>query len=400
MGAESNGSSAPKVAELPKDYVPCGLLGFFIDEHVKAAGPLDSAALVNGCAPHSGTVPRQLILKDNTMKIVGFEVEDWEQEAFKRIRGKHELLLTPKPVSESLDSRYKDADIISTFIYSNLSERTLDQFDKLKLIATRSTGFDHIDLEYCEKNNITICNVPEYGGNTVAEHAFALIHAISRHIPEAVQRTRNHSFSQEGLQGFDLQGKTIGIIGTGDIGRKAIRIATGYGMKVLAFDVKPDQEAAGRMGFEYTDMDTLLSTADIVTIHVPGIETTRDLISRREFEKMKQRVILINTARGFVVNVQALLQALAEGKVAAAGLDVLPEEPVIREEAELLRSAYSGNENLDVLFADQILSAMPNVLITPHIAFNTREAVGRLINTSVDNILSFLQGEPRNIVGK
>jgi D-lactate dehydrogenase len=334
------------------------------------------------------------------MKIVGFELEDWEKESFDRLKDECELLLTDKPVSENLNNQYEDADIISTFIYSDLSAKVLKQFKVLKLIATRSTGIDHIDMEYCQKNNIAISNVPTYGQNTVAEHAFALIHAITRHIPEAVARTRNGNFSQEGLQGIDLNGKTLGVIGTGDIGRNVIRIAKGYEMEVLAFDVKPDKDAASQMGYEYTDMDNLLSKSDIVTIHVPGIEKTRNLISEPQFNKMKPGAILINTARGFIVNIQDLLRALSERKIAAAGLDVLPEEPVIREEAELLRSTYTGKGNLQVLLADHMLTELQNVIITPHIGFNTHEAVERLLNTSVDNIFSFIQGDPRNLIGK
>jgi D-lactate dehydrogenase len=334
------------------------------------------------------------------MKIVGFELEDWEKESFDRLKDECELLLTDKPVPENLNNQYEDADIISTFIYSDLSAKVLKQFKVLKLIATRSTGIDHIDMEYCQKNNIAISNVPTYGQNTVAEHAFALIHAITRHIPEAVARTRNGNFSQEGLQGIDLNGKTLGVIGTGDIGRNVIRIAKGYEMEVLAFDVKPDKDAASQMGYEYTDMDNLLSKSDIVTIHVPGIEKTRNLISEPQFNKMKPGAILINTARGFIVNIQDLLRALSERKIAAAGLDVLPEEPVIREEAELLRSTYTGKGNLQVLLADHMLTELQNVIITPHIGFNTHEAVERLLNTSVDNIFSFIQGDPRNLIGK
>lgn len=334
------------------------------------------------------------------MKVVGFELEDWEKDTFKRLEDKNELVLTEKAVSEKLDSQYQDADIISTFIYSDLGEKGLEQFRNLKFIATRSTGFDHIDLGYCRKNKIAISNVPRYGQNTVAEHTFALIHAISRHIPEAVDRTRRGNFSQDGLQGFDLKGKTLGVIGTGDIGINVIRIAIGYEMKLLAFDVRPDWRAASRLGFSYTDMDNLLSESDIITLHVPGIKNTRDLISGPQFERMKRGVILINTARGFVVNIQALLKAISEGKVAAAGLDVLPDEPIIREEAELLRYAYTNKKNLQTLYADHMLTHLPNVIITPHIAFNTREAVERLLNTSVDNILSFIQGRPQNLVGK
>jgi D-lactate dehydrogenase len=333
------------------------------------------------------------------MKIVGFELEDWEEEIFNRLKEGHEVILTDSPVSQDLESRYRDAEIISTFIYSDLSEKGLKQFDNLKLIATRSTGFDHIDMDYCRKHNIAVSNVPTYAANTVAEYAFALILAISRHIPEAVARTRSGKFTPQGLRGFDLKGKTLGVVGTGDIGRNVIRIAKGYGMKVLAFDVRPDQDAASELDFRYTDMDSLLEEADIITLHVPGIRQTRNMISEPQFARMKQGAVLINTARGSVVNAEALLKALSEKKVAAAGLDVLADEPVIREEAELLRSAYSGKGNLQDLLVDHVLAGQPNVIITPHIAFNTREAVERLLKTSVDNILAFVKSNPTNLVG-
>lgn len=151
--------------------------------------------------------------------------------------------MTEAAVSENLDSRFQDADIISTFIYSELNEKTLSRFDRLKFISTRSTGVNHIDTDYCRKHHIAVSNAPAYGQNTVAEHAFALILALSRHTPEAVARTRSGSFSQKGLQGFDLKGKVLGVIGTGDIDKNVIRIAAGYQMEVLAFDVNHDEES-------------------------------------------------------------------------------------------------------------------------------------------------------------
>jgi len=141
-----------------------------------------------------------------------------------------------------------------------------------------------MDIDYCRTNNIGVSNVPAYGQNTVAEHAFALLLAISHRIPEAVQRTRSGSFSQEGLQGFDLKEKTLGVIGTGDIGKNVIRIAGGFGIKLLAFDVKRDEDAASRLGFQYVDMDELLSNSDIFTLHVSGSEKTRNLISEEPDE--------------------------------------------------------------------------------------------------------------------
>lgn len=332
------------------------------------------------------------------MKIAIFEVEDWEREAFASLQNENDVVFEPGKLSRNNVEDYKDSDIVSTFIYSKLDDDVLSTFDDLKLVATRSTGVDHVDVEYCRKNNVTVANVPEYGTTTVAEHVFALLLAISHRIPEAIDRTRRGDFSQTGLQGFDLHGKTLGVIGTGSIGRRVVDIAKGFSLQIAAFDVKPDTQWAERNGVCYGDLETVLAGADIVTLHVPANKQTRHMLAEREFAIMKDGVILINTARGDIVDIHALLHALADGKVAAAGLDVLPEEPVIREEAELIRSVFRKTHNLDTLLVDHILLKMRNVVVTPHSAFNTREAVHRIIETTVRNIESFAAGQSGNVV--
>jgi len=334
------------------------------------------------------------------MKIIVFEVEEWERRTFERLKTKHEIEFVNELLNMENVKQYADAEAVSPFIYSDLSADVLKNLRRLKLIATRSTGFDHIDLDYCKKNNITVCNVPVYGDNTVAEHVFGLLLAISHNLIAAVDRTRRGDFSQTGLQGFDLLGKTLGVIGTGSIGQCVIEIAKGFRMNVVASDVRQNEELASSLGFSYLTMDELLATSDIITLHVPSNEKTRNLISGEAFAKMKDGVVLINTARGDIVDVKALVKAIADGKVAAAGLDVLPEESVIREEAELLYSVYRKKCVLDTLLANHILLRLRNVIITPHSAFNTREAVERILNTTVENIISFINGEPKNIVVK
>jgi D-lactate dehydrogenase len=292
----------------------------------------------------------------------------------------------------------KDAEIISTFIYSKLGSDVLEHFPNLKLIVTRSTGYDHIDLDYCNKHGITVCNVPSYGENTVAEHVFALLLAISHHLIQAVDRTRKGDFTSKGLRGFDLRGKTLGVIGTGSIGRHVIKIAKGFDINVVASDLEPDMEYAERVGFEYLSMKDLLAQSDIITLHVPGNQATHHMLSSEEFAAIKDGAVLINTSRGTVVDVHALLHSLADGKLSAAGLDVLPDEPVIREEAELLRAVFSKQHDLSTLLADHVLLHMQNVIITPHNAFNTREAVQRILKTTRDNIAAFTRGNPQNAV--
>ena len=281
---------------------------------------------------------------------------------------------------------------------SKLSAEVLAQFSDLKLIATRSTGYDHIDLDWCAEHGVTVANVPDYGDSTVAEHAFALLLAVGRNLVEAVERTRRGNFSQAGPRGFELRGKTLGVVGTGRIGRHAIQISHGFGMKVIAHDLYPDSDTASRLGFRYAALDEVLATADALTLHVPATLGTASLISDREFGLMKPGAILINTARGNVVDVPALVRALADGRLRAAGLDVLPQEPLIREEAQIFREAWSDGHELKALVANHVLLRFPNVIVTPHTAYNTESAVGRIIETTLENIEAFGRGEPQNLV--
>lgn len=334
------------------------------------------------------------------MKTVIFEVEPWEAETFEHLRTENDVQCVAEPLTSGNAGQHADANIISCFIYSDLGKSILEQFPNLKLVATRSTGFDHVATDYCQQAGITVCNVPTYGENTVAEHTFGLLLSISHKLTEATDRTRKGDFSQQGLQGFDLRGKTLGVVGTGNIGEYVIAIARGFQMNVVAFDVKPRPDLAERLQFRYAALDDVLKTADIITLHVPANPKTRHLISQKQFDQMKDGVVLINTSRGSIVDVNALIKALAENKVAAAGLDVLPEEPTMREEAELLRSVYQKEHHLDTLLADHVLLRLRNVIITPHSAFNTREAVQRILDTTAENIQHFIQGNPQNVVSE
>jgi D-lactate dehydrogenase len=332
------------------------------------------------------------------MKIAVFETEPWEQTSFEELEKDHEIVFLEEPLNKENAQLQEDADVISTFIYSRLGSEVLELFKNLQLITTRSTGFDHIELNYCASRGITVCNVPSYGENTVAEHVFALLLNISHNLAEATDRTRKGDFSVKGLQGFDLMGKRIGVVGTGDIGRCVIRIATGFQMDVVAYDIKPSEDASEHLGFRYVDLDELLEISDVVTVHVPGTSATRHLLGSKEFERMKKGAVLINTSRGSVVDVKALIRALEDGTVSAAGLDVLPEEPVIREEAELLRSVFQERHDFATLLADHVLLRLRRVYVTPHSAFNTKEAVQRILRTTVDNIAAFAQGHPKNVI--
>lgn len=332
------------------------------------------------------------------MRIAVFETEKREEPAFERLRTGHNLRLMKEPLQAGNADEFSGAEIVSTFIYSKLDRDVLERLPALKMIATRSTGFDHIDTAYCAQRDVIVCNVPTYGENTVAEHVFALLLALSHRLIEAVERVRVGRFSPEGLRGFDLEGKTLGVVGTGNIGRHVIRIANGFGMKVIAYDVARDHAFAEAHDFSYVDLEELLSSSDVITLHVPATPETRHLLSSDAFSRMKDGVVIINTARGDIIETRGLIQALTSGRVAAAGLDVLPDEPLIREEAELICSIYCDRHDLRNLVADHILMRMRNVVITPHSAFNTHEAVGRIVKTTVGNIEAFLSGRPQNVI--
>lgn len=328
------------------------------------------------------------------MRIVFFETEGWEPEKLQSLVNEHEVEFCQDTLNKDNLANFQDADIVSPFVHSRLDLALLSKMTQLKYIATRSTGFDHIDLDYCSKHGIAVSNVPVYGTNTVAEHSFALLLAISHHITAAVSATRKGDFSGAGLRGFDLHGKTLGVIGTGNIGSRVVEIALAFGMQVLACDIEPNAELARHPGLRYVSMESLLGASDCISLHVPGGEATDNLLSQEEFAQMKKGVILINTARGSLVDVRALLQALDSGVVAAAGLDVLRDEAALRTFSE----SDAAPDNDDIYHANRALLERDNVLLTPHSAFNTREAIERILQTTSDNIEHFIAGSPQNTV--
>lgn len=292
---------------------------------------------------------------------------------------------------------YREATVLSVFVHSHVTRPMLEAMPQLRMIATRSTGFDHIDLKVCDERGVIVSNVPRYGENTVAEHTFGLILALSRKIHKAYQRTIAGDFSLEGLEGFDLKGKTIGVVGAGSIGLHVIRIAKGFGMNVIAFDTRPNQLIAEVLDFEYVPLDVLLAHSDIITLHAPYLPATHHLINEESIQRIKRGALLINTARGGLVDTQALIKALDDGILAGAGLDVIEGEE-LREEEEMLVGGAESGEQLRMVVRQYILLRRPDVVITPHVAFFSHEAKERILETTIENIEGFLAGHPRNIV--
>jgi D-lactate dehydrogenase len=292
----------------------------------------------------------------------------------------------------------EQCEILSVFIQSHLDEKALNQVPNLKMIATRSTGYDHINLAYCKSRGITVSNVPVYGDNTVAEHTFALILALSRKVIQSYDRARSGHFSLAGLQGFDLRGKTLGVVGTGHIGIHVIRIARGFMMNVVAYDSKPDKRLADALDFVYVDsLDSLLAVSDIVTLHAPMAPSTHHMINAQTIQRMKRGALLINTARGGIVDTEALLAALQSGHLGGAGIDVFEGETLIKEERQLLSNQYNADE-LRTIIKDLVLLRHENVVVTPHVAFNSVEALERILLTTIQNINAFESGHPINVV--
>jgi len=332
------------------------------------------------------------------MKLAFLELQPWEEKYLRgRVDGTHEIIALSGVLEDKHLAEIADAEILSPFIYSKLTAERLAKLPKLKMITTRSTGFDHIDMAEAAKRGITVCNVPFYGENTVAEHSFALILALSRKVHEAFVRVRAGNFSLEGLRGFDLKDKTIGVVGAGRIGLHVIRIARGFGMKVLAYDVKRDSFWAEVLGFEYAELNDLLGRSDIITLHAPYNHHTHHLINTANIHKIKRGAILINTARGGLVNTDALLKALDEGILAGAGLDVLEGEEAIYEESALLGDA-TNPEKLRTAIQNHVILKKPNVVFTPHNAFNSQEALERILDTTAENIAAFVAGTAKNVV--
>ncbi|MDO8623725.1 MAG: hydroxyacid dehydrogenase [archaeon] len=332
------------------------------------------------------------------MKIAFFEIELWEKDYVKTQLKGFDLTFFEEKIDSNNLNKISNIDILSTFIYSTIDKNIIDSLKSLKYIATRSTGFDHIDLVACKKNNILVSNIPTYGENTVAEHTFALILDLSRKIYPSVERTKKEDFSIEGLMGFDLKEKTLGVVGTGNIGKHVIRIAKGFGMQVLVYDIKKDAKLAKKMGFKYVPLNYLFKNSDITTIHVPYNKSTHHLINKETLKLFKKGSYLINTSRGGICDTTALLQGLKDKIFAGLGLDVLEEECFIREEREIITPDFSKKYDLKSILEDHILINQPNVIITPHNAFNSKEALTRILDTTIENIKSFSKNKLINLI--
>jgi D-lactate dehydrogenase len=280
---------------------------------------------------------------------------------------------------QELIATCEDAEIISTFITASFPRSVIEKLPKLRLLCTRSVGYDHIDIDACKEKGITVCNVPDYGSHVIAEHVFALLLATLRHIAEADTKVESGTFDYHGLRGMALKGKTLGILGTGKIGRKVARIAHGFEMKIIACDQCRTVDLEKDFGVEYVQFEELLRNSDILTLHVPATKETEHLFNSEAFAKMKNGVVLVNTARGSLIDSKALLASLKNKKIAYALLDVLEHEQNFIENEELI--------------------SHPNVVTTPHIAFYADDSMRAMYEDSIASIEQWIAGkEPEHTI--
>lgn len=327
------------------------------------------------------------------MRTLLYSSQTYDRDSFLSAQVPAEIELHFQPARLTLDTvaLADQYPVVCAFINDDLSAPVLERLAAggTKLIALRSAGFNHVDLPTAQRLGLGVVRVPAYSPHAVAEHAVALILSLNRHLHRAYNRTRDGDFTLHCLTGFDLVGKTVGVVGTGQIGATFARIMAGFGCQLLAYDPYPDPQVEA-LGARYLPLDQLLAEAQIVSLHCPLNEQTRHLINFESLYRMQRGAMLINTGRGALVDTPALIEALKSGQLGYLGLDVY------EEEAQLFFEDRSDQPLQDDVLAR--LLTFPNVVVTAHQAFLTKEALGAIAQTTLDNITQWAAGTPQNLV--
>lgn len=341
-------------------------------------------------------------------KIIFFDVRDNEAKVLrancknvcKKCGENCNCLLLPERLDDRtiITEEMAQANVISCFTFSRVSAEVLKKFPNLKLIALRSVGFNHIDIDYCKEHSIKVVNSLGYGNITVAEFAFSLIFDLMRKTTRAFVNLKNEHLDKDTYTGFELFGSTIGIIGTGAIGAEAARIAHGIGMNILAYDLYPKKELEEKYKVKYVELDELLKNSDIVSLHAPLTDSNFHLINAEKIALMKRNAIIVNTARGELIDTKALYEALIENRLFGAGLDVLESENILTQPDKKWDFDYLTSEDVKQTLINERLLKLHNVIVTPHIAFNTAEAEDRILKITINNIDSFFEDKIKNSV--
>lgn len=321
-------------------------------------------------------------------KVVMFDAKPYDKESFDRLQPQYgfKIKYFENKLNPDTATLAQGADAVIAFVNDNIDQQVIETLNSfgIKILALRCAGYNNVDFK-AAYGKLHIVHVPAYSPYAVAEHAMALLLTLNRKIHRAFNRTREFNFSLNGLTGYDLHGKTIGIIGTGKIGRIFIDICRGFGMRVLAYDLFPAIDS----DIEYASLEDLLSASDIISLHCPLTKETHHIIDDKALKLAKDGVVLINTSRGALIDSHALTEALKNGKVGAAGLDVY------EEESDVFFEDFSS-----IVIQDDILArlvAMPNVIVTSHQAFLTKEALANIAKTTLENLeLYFEQGHLPN----
>ncbi|MBR2930076.1 MAG: 2-hydroxyacid dehydrogenase [Clostridia bacterium] len=318
------------------------------------------------------------------MKVAFYDAKEYDKASFERYGQTQDVQFRyfEAKLNEDTVELAKGSDAVCVFVNDSVSAAVIDKLYEygVKLIALRSAGYNNVDVQ-AAFGKVHVVHVPAYSPYAVAEHAMALLLTSIRRIHKAYNRTREFNFSLSGLTGFDLHGKTVGVIGTGKIGRIFVDICRGFGMRVVAYDAYPAKDS----GIEYVSLEDLFRESDVISLHCPLTDSTRHLIDEDAIRQMKKGVVIVNTSRGGLIDAEALLNGIKERKIGAACLDVY------EEEADIFFEDRSGHIMNDELLARLI--SMPNVIITSHQAFLTKEALDNIAETTVNNILSYFSGD-------
>ncbi len=322
------------------------------------------------------------------IKIAFFDAKPYDNTSFNKVNRNRGIEFKFFNNRLSVDNAIlaKGFNVVCVFVNDTIDKDVIDALVEYKvdMIALRCAGYNNIDIQYAY-DKIHVLRVPAYSPYAVAEHAAALILSLNRKIHKAYYRTRDSNFRITGLEGFDLHGKTAGIIGAGKIGKVMINILKGFGMRILAFDNFKDDHYAKEIGFEYTSLDTIYEESDIISLHCPLTKESRHMINSESINRMKDGVMLINTSRGHLVDTKSLIKGLKSGKIGSAGLDVY------EEEADYFFEDFSGSMITDDMLAR--LLTFNNVIVTSHQAFLTEEALGNIATTTLKNIDDYFSGE-------
>ena len=322
------------------------------------------------------------------LKVTMFDARSYDIEAFNLESHSHIQAINIETSLNVVSAiQAKGCLAVCVFVNDDCSEPVIAKLAAygVKLIALRCAGFNNVDLEACKKYNIDVVRVPEYSPHAVAEHTIALMMMLNRKLHQAYMRNRNGQYVLDGLVGFDMFGKTVGVIGVGKIGRCLINILLGFGCKVLAHDVNVDNTLQANPKVNFVSLDELLESSDIISLHAPLTQQTQHVIDEDALNKMKEKVMIINTSRGGLIDTKALVQGLKSGKIGSAGLDVY------EEEASIFFHDKSGEVITDDVFAR--LTTFNNVVITSHQAFLTKEALSNIAHTTLASFAEFISGK-------